>query len=501
MAPRRSIFNNPPPVNPNPEEEQINDEYQSGDQASDLTPSEHDSGSQLPSDHDSEDDAPSDDEEDSDSDDEPHRWGDQEDTQTTIKPYFGVLATLDRDHSTSLSKHLYSAHLIKKRQLLPSAASPTTSDSNSDPDTHPRKRQKSSSQDSEDNDGPLKEKRFITNSWTSWPHPPSYVPRESEHKPGQLRTQPQKIYFDEATYSEPLQKRATPVPSRMLQETLTATFLRISKDSLRTRPLEERKGMVPALDDDLSEHVLRPVVRNVIAKLDALLIGLHHERGYAKTLAMEDGGEEEGKPTKRKPSQYKQTKARRQAKAAARKRGVTPMTDSEDEDSVEELDSGEDEGEGPSKKSKETTHHRRRRPAPPKLAKKYATKRKWRLRLRDWSQVLGIASLTGWDGGALQRTVRRCEGQFDQTMTWRRLKESDYIREAKTGEVWTGARLKRPLQDDDDEGISRDGFMIPIKGIGRKKRAIAKPNPESRKKIKAQKIKMQVQNNAIVSGD
>ena len=35
---------------------------------------------------------------------------------------------------------------------------------------------------------------------------------------------------------------------------------------------------------------------------------------------------------------------------------------------------------------------------------------------RDWSQILGLAALTGWSGGAVQRASRRCAALFDEEM-------------------------------------------------------------------------------------
>lgn len=472
---RRSIFNNPSSPIPNhggEDEDELHSDYPGSQPSAD-----HDSESEIQPLSDSElvEDEDDEDNEDEGSDEEPSRWGDQEDTGTSIKPFLGVLTSLERDHNTALSKHLYSAYLLKRRRLVPEAAPPTDSDSGSEPesvDPRPKKRQKRVEDipDSEEDDDKYlfgRGKRFITKGWTSWPHPPSFVPRESEHKISRLRSQPSRVFFDPETYSRPLQSPHPPAPSQMLEEALMATFLRISKDKLRSRPAEETGGAGPALDDDINEHVLKPVVRHVISQLDGLLTGLYHERGYAKALATKDekaaaAAAEAAQKSKGKgrSSSYLRAKARG-AKWASRKRAVTPTTDTEDEGSNEEQDSDNDDGEGtPPKKAKKSA---RRYPAPAPLAKKYATKRQNRLQLRDWSQLLGVAALIGWEPDALQRTAKRCEGHFGQTMSWRLLRESDRTGKPKPDELWTGARPIHLKQDRDEEGgISRDGFMQPI---------------------------------------
>jgi hypothetical protein len=43
--------------------------------------------------------------------------------------------------------------------------------------------------------------------------------------------------------------------------------------------------------------------------------------------------------------------------------------------------------------------------------------------LLDWSEVLGIASLTGWDSQAIARTAQRCATLFGEGMTFRSFDE------------------------------------------------------------------------------
>lgn len=473
---RRSIFNDPSPADSDSSKQETD-----SDEASDQV--ESDNGEELESpppselaQKESDDDDNTNDETrgDGDSEEEPNRLGDHEDTHTTIKPYVGLLASLDRDHNNSLSRHLHSAYLLRQQNLKPVVAPSTGSDSDSDSAESHRKTKRHKHKhaelvsDSEEDDDTYqfgRGRRFLTKQWTSWPHPPSYVPRETDPKISRLRNQPRMYHLD--TYDQPLAPRKKPAASQMLEETLVATFLKFSGDKFRSRPVEETKGVTLALDDDVSQHVLKPVVRHVISQLDGLLKGLYHERGYARVLVAED------RESAARKSKYLQDKAkgvpwveRRKHKTTARS---TTDTNTEDEDSAEERDPDNDDGEGtPPKKTQKaqkskSTRRRRRRPAPAPVAEENCIKRHNRLRLRDWSQVLGVAALTGWEEDTLQRTVKRCEGRFDQTMSWRRLKESDSTKYVESGELWTGARLKHPRgEDEDNDGISKDGFMQPI---------------------------------------
>lgn len=87
----------------------------------------------------------------------------------------------------------------------------------------------------------------------------------------------------------------------MLESTLMAAFIRISEEKIRSR---KKEGLEPSVDDELSESMLRPVVRNIISKLDGLLTGLYFERepyvrSMVKTLSCEvvDGSNPDGQPT------------------------------------------------------------------------------------------------------------------------------------------------------------------------------------------------------------
>ncbi|KAI5844410.1 hypothetical protein DFP73DRAFT_52811 [Morchella snyderi] len=492
MSARRSIFNSPSSDNSAADDDEEDRDHDLPEhQPSALSDPDPDPGSEsdqpppsdddeAPADEDDDDgeqveeeeedlpedeqDARADNDTDNDSDPEAsYRWGTHHDTRRTVQPFYGVIAALDRAHNSSLAAHLYSAHLIKRYNLAAPNLLPTPSTSTSETEPE-RRRNRTYSPTQLASDALLpRSKRFITNSWTSWPHPADHVPRGHEHEPHTLKSQPRRSHIDPPTYSSAPNTTPTskappppppppPPPSAMLEEVLTAAFLRAGKEKLRARG-EAAGALVPVLDEDVSNHLLRPMVRSVISRLDGLLVGLHHERSYTKMLVAEEAaaaaathgldGARGVQQRGRHASSLKRPQARRKpplsssssagAAVRGRRRAVTPMTDTEAEEEEEE-----DEEEEPVRK-------RKRPPSP--VARKWAKKRMTRLRLRDWSNVVGVAALTGFAGDVVQRTVGRCGVMFGETMGWRNVGRDDHLRGRAGGEEWAGARLEEEEEE------------------------------------------------------
>ena len=376
-----------------------------------------------------------------------HRWGDKRDTATSVRPYQALLASLEQEHHLSLSQHLHSAHLINRQQR-----------SASTPYEQPNKRRKlagGSGAKEGHITGP-----FITPHWTAWPLPPETVPREADHTyatVGLFQSGPRKYYHDDkATYAE--KDRREPEPSQMLESTLMAAFLRTSKEKIGSK---KQEGLKPSVDDELSESMLKPVVRNIISKLDGLLIGLYFERepyvrSMMKTLSSKvgDGSNLDRQST---PDTAKERKVKKNDTPGILKReGV--------EREIETPGHG---------RSSEMPHRGRRRPShsSPAASKLNAEKRMLAVKNRDWSQVLGVAAFTGFTQASLNRTTQRCESLFEETMSWRRLREYDPISD-HAGEVWTGGRKPKPGIGGFNPNrpfIAQDGFMQELVDVGGRK--------------------------------
>ncbi|KAF2160472.1 hypothetical protein M409DRAFT_70438 [Zasmidium cellare ATCC 36951] len=156
------------------------------------------------------------------------------------------------------------------------------------------------------------------------------------------------------------------------------------------------------LDDDIASSILEPTVNHVIAKFDDLLIGLHKSRlGHRQDRSRSRGSSAN--------SRFR-SKSRERPRSAAsvpskRKRAVSDNNFNDDNPTSEDVESDTEIRTG----RKSQRESRRRMPAP-----------------RDWSEVLGIAAMVGWDQDVLDRAERRCAATFGEGMTMRIMPETSF---------------------------------------------------------------------------
>lgn len=376
-----------------------------------------------------------------------------------------LTASLDQERANDLALHLYNAHAFKARLRAPHAAAQTT----------PHRSKKAWMKANDDGTLPWHPDAH----WTAWPVKLDDVPRKGETFGTPVRSREE----EKATYRMPVPWK----PSADLEEEVKAIMLKTAKEQLwereRARPDQElsasnlhvgvasprkRKrsrssGSTDAstesdvqasssdserhddpaqddyeavnvfVDEDEAGEILQPSVRNIISKLDDLLLGLHKSRkGHgtaptsprsrsryerrksrikAKSPSIEDDEEsnsgvsdEHLNPTGRKrESQPKSRSARNTSRAGASDRGNTLDND---------------------------------RPKP---------KRKQPLNPRDWSEVLGIASLVGWDPAVVQRARERCSSLFGEDMSFHGLKQDSRL------------EVEGPLDDDAQASAAIEG--------------------------------------------
>ncbi|KAA8901921.1 hypothetical protein FN846DRAFT_987284 [Sphaerosporella brunnea] len=219
----------------------------------------------------------------------------------------------------------------------------------------------------------------------------------------------------------------------MLEEVLTATALRRAKERIREEGKPELK---PTVDDDEAQKFLRPVVRNIISKLDTLLVGLHKEREhYVKNLIPSSARGDAKRKWDQLKSEAKTQEGGGQPPTTPPRTALSPTP----ADTEEDLDSEDSEEGGNNKK-------RKRKAANPGEYEKYLRNRRYRVRLRDWSQVVGMAAIKGWEQGPLERTAAKCAELFAQDMKFRTLGTK-----SKRGTEWTA---KGGLSED---SAARDG--------------------------------------------
>ncbi|KIW37073.1 uncharacterized protein PV06_10702 [Exophiala oligosperma] len=158
---------------------------------------------------------------------------------------------------------------------------------------------------------------------------------------------------------------------------------------------------VPLADDDKAGQYFLPSARHVLSKLDDLLLGLHKAR-YA--YASKPDGKSRQRSLNTSEERSKSTSLRRTSSRSAirkgRPRNSSPAArDSSNFSSMSRMSVG---------KARQLSE----------------------LGLRDWSDVVGMASLTGWDPAVVERASERCGRLFGENMLFRVFHEGD----AKEGE-------------------------------------------------------------------
>lgn len=196
-----------------------------------------------------------------------------------------------------------------------------------------------------------------------------------------------------------------------------------ASDKANSEDEDEREDQAPTpmADDDEARNLLLPSVRHILSKLDDLLIGLHKARqAYA--------------PNKRKSIRDRETSRSDEdsaristSRSRSRARRAMRSTSRNSESSTTSKRSGQSD-------------------APDKL-----------LGLRDWSDVVGMAALTGWDPAVVERASERCAKLFNENMIFRTFHED------KDGHSSHSEHYATALADTGSENDSGSGSVILIR--------------------------------------
>lgn len=176
-------------------------------------------------------------------------------------------------------------------------------------------------------------------------------------------------------------------------------------------------------DDDKARELLRPSVRHFISKLDEILIVLQNARLScvpSKAFATEpfdNDADDEGaaKPRRQREKKKRPIKVKQedsQTTADVEMPDLTPTGDADAQ--FEAWLAGADQ----KKESEEDWTEESEEDAP----NFDEIQRKWRL--RDWSDIVGAASLADLPPKVLKRTAQRCANLFGQSMVLNRLPET-----------------------------------------------------------------------------
>ena len=172
-------------------------------------------------------------------------------------------------------------------------------------------------------------------------------------------------------------------------------------------PSPER-ALKPAMltDDERATNLLQPSINHILTKFDYLLSGLHRARAAYATRKSK-------KPSTQRSSTRSKTRKR-------------PRSPSPDSDSASNYSTTAPSSRRPSarRKSRPSSAMSVDPPSPPspKLRSSSPPRRKARhtiYGLRDWSDVLGMASIMNWDPAIVRKAAERCASLFGEGMAFR----------------------------------------------------------------------------------
>lgn len=276
--------------------------------------------------------------------------------------------------------------------------------------------------------------------WTAWPMRSEQVPRPDER----LRREED----DAWSLRMPPDSR----PSADLEDCVMAMSMKVAKERFRAREWDNRRSksqprrragselnsyddsagneenwdsdeelmddvdltpMVQA-DDDKSKQQLRPIVRNVLTQFDKLLMGLHHARkgGMADGSSASEQSDTESLASSISP--IKREESRSQSRG--RSRGRTRTRESSRSSSLDREDIIRN-------KFQETTRPHGR----PLGRQREHSASRLREGLRDWSEVMGIASMVGCPSVAVMRASKRCADLFGEDMEFQSFHEGTMV--------------------------------------------------------------------------
>jgi hypothetical protein len=343
-----------------------------------------------------------------------------------------VVYAIDEERAQDLSIHLFNAHSLRQRAQRSSLG--------------PRKKMKRRRSEGESSEVVLFDP---PKSWTAWPLPPFEVPRtglidptddprpsatleecfiavtmraarrrwearewESEEEPqhapdtsspveDQLST---KTSQSEREHGLPRGNESNSdmvgVPVFTLQSVPGSDESVTREDEVESSPGGESRvpesKPVPLADNETARVLLLPSTRHILGKLDDTLRGLHHARQSYAAGRSKDKGTPIDSASEITETSWPSTRGRT---SPPRHRAVSVTSVASDASTL-------------STSTRRTKAMRSRHKEPHDVQIE-------RLGLRDWSDVLGMAALTGWDEQVLRRASKRCADLFGDDMLFR----------------------------------------------------------------------------------
>ncbi|MCJ1394213.1 hypothetical protein MMC18_007091 [Xylographa bjoerkii] len=181
--------------------------------------------------------------------------------------------------------------------------------------------------------------------------------------------------------------------------------------------LQSLKPVVMA-DEELAGLILQPSIRHVLSKLDTLLMGLHHAR-RASLRVNDDSASETQTDADEEKSRAPSGPRSRSQSAHRRKRSISQNHKSRPQSRAPSEAADSDTSTWSSETSSRPPAKRARISSSPKSKARRFRRQRDRMGLRDWSDVLGIAAMQGWDRAVIDTAAERCSALFGEGMDFR----------------------------------------------------------------------------------
>ncbi|KAF2501872.1 hypothetical protein BU16DRAFT_522762 [Lophium mytilinum] len=230
-------------------------------------------------------------------------------------------------------------------------------------------------------------------------------------------------------------------------------------------------------DDEKARRILKPTVNSLLSRVDSLSEALRRSnqnhwqvRGLPDTDTESDGDTiSRGTSPLRSRSRSRRPSASQNHRASSRpQHGSQSNTDSKSarNRSKRKLsqprrnlsnpalgsESGNLSGDSGDVEDEDDQEERQSR------SRKRRKNRQHTLKLRDWSEVLGLASMTGWDPAVIDRAAKRCSALFGESMEFQTMKEEDSLKPSGDPITYTPNLILAPqsLDPDDDSSSSTE---------------------------------------------
>ena len=180
------------------------------------------------------------------------------------------------------------------------------------------------------------------------------------------------------------------------------------------------RSLKPAImaDEELASSILQPSLRHILSKLDTLLRGLHHAR--RASLRVNDDSASETQTDMDDDGSRAPSSARTRSRSAhSRKRSISQRRTSRSHSQAASASVGSDTSTSSYETSSRQAGKRARRSSSPRLKARRFRRRRDRMGLRDWSDVLGVAAMQGWDRKVIDAAAGRCAALFGEGMDFR----------------------------------------------------------------------------------